>query len=323
MNRKRTIAGILSLISLIGASSLVPLRAQEPREIAITFDDLPFGGADLGLARIRAANEAILATLRKAGAPAVGFVNERKLYIPGEMDARTGILESWLDAGAELGNHTFSHPSFQETPLAAFQEDVVRGETVTRLLLERRGQKLRWFRHPFLRTGPTLEVRTAFETFLAGRGYTVAPVTVENSDYVYSAAYSQARTKGDAEAMRRIGEAYLQFTEAQLGFWEKASQEVVGRPIRHVLLLHANEVNADYFDEILELLKRRGYRVIPLEEALRDDAYRLPDTYAGRAGVSWPYRWAVSKGVKVDWRQEPEPPDWVQQLYQAARSSTR
>jgi peptidoglycan-N-acetylglucosamine deacetylase len=323
MNKKTTIAGILSLNL---ALSLAPLRAEEPpavKEIAVTFDDLPFGGADLGLARIRTANEAILATLRKGPVPAVGFVNERKLFVTGEMDARTAILESWLEAGAELGNHTFSHPSFQETPLAAFQEDVVRGETVTRLLLERRGQKLRWFRHPFLRTGPSLEVRAAFEKFLAERGYTVAPVTVENSDYIYSAAYSQARTKGDQEAMRRIGEAYLQFTEAQLDFWDNASREVVGRPIRHVLLLHVNEVNADYFDDVLELLKRRGYRFISLEEALRDEAYRLPDTYAGRAGVSWPYRWAISKGVTVDWRQEPEPPDWVQQLYQATRSPAR
>jgi peptidoglycan/xylan/chitin deacetylase (PgdA/CDA1 family) len=323
MNRKRTTVGILSLILALSCFSLRAEELPAVREIAITFDDLPLGGADLGLARIRAANEAILATLRKGSVPAVGFVNERKLFIPGEMDARTAILQSWLDAGAELGNHTFSHPSFQETPLAAFQEDVIRGETVTRMLLERRGQKLRWFRHPFLRTGPNLEVRAAFEKFLAERGYTVAPVTVENSDYIYNAAYSQARTKGDQEAMRRIGEAYLQFTEAQLGFWENASREVVGRPIRHVLLLHANEVNADYFDDVLELLKRRGYRVISLEEALRDDAYRLPDTYAGRAGVSWPYRWAVSKGVKVDWRQEPEPPEWVQQLYQATRSPAR
>jgi hypothetical protein len=135
---------------------------------------------------------------------------------------------------------------------------------------------------------------------------------------MFSAAYSQAKTQGDAETMRRIGEAYLQFTEAQLDFWEKASQEVAGRPIRHVLLLHANEVNAEYLDEVLDLLKRRGYRFVTLEEALRDDAYRLPDTYAGKAGVSWPYRWALGKGVKIDWRQEPEPPEFIQKLYKAA-----
>lgn len=320
MNKKTTLAAILSLTSLVSIPLASPLSAQEAatREIAITIDDLPFGGRDLGLARVRAANEAILATLKKAGAPAVGFVNERKLFVTGEIDARTALLDGWLDEGAELGNHTFSHPSLQVTPLADFEEEVMRGETVTRMLLEKRGQKLRWFRHPYLRTGPTLEVKAAFETFLAGRGYTVAPVTVENSDYAFSAAYSVARTNGDTETMKRLGEAYLQFTEAQLDFWDRASTQVAGHPIRHVLLLHANEINAEYLDDVLDLLKRRGYRFIPLEEALKDDAYRLPDHHVGNGGVSWPYRWAKAKGVQIDWRQEPEPPGWVQELYEAA-----
>jgi hypothetical protein len=93
--------------------------------------------------------------------------------------------------------------------------------------------------------------------------------------------------------------------------------------VKHVLLLHVNEINADYFDEVLELMGRRGYRVVTLEDALRDEAYRLPDTYAGRAGVSWLYRWAVSKGVKIDWSQEPEPPASVVKLYQEAQSAAR
>ncbi|HSG39492.1 MAG TPA: polysaccharide deacetylase family protein [Thermoanaerobaculia bacterium] len=321
MQRKITLA-ILSTVVVLGTALLAQAPAPQ-REIAITFDDLPFGGPNVGLARSRAANEAILATLRKGQTPAVGLVNESKLYVPGEIDERTALLEMWLDAGAELGNHTFSHPSLYETPLATFQEDVVRGETVTRWLLEKRGQKLRWFRHPFLRTGPSLEVRSSFEKFLADRGYTVAPVTVENSDYVFSAAYSRAKTQGNQELMRRLGEEYLRFTEAQLDFWESVSQELLGRPMKHVLLLHVNEINADYFDEVLELMRRRGYRVVRLEEALRDEAYRLPDTYAGRAGVSWLYRWAVSKGVKIDWSKEPEPPASVQELYREAQSAAR
>lgn len=318
----KRLAAFQILILLFLAAS--PLSAQETRrEIAVTFDDLPFGGPNVGLARSRAANEAILATLRQGKTPAVGLVNESKLYVPGEIDERTALLDLWLDAGAELGNHTFSHPSFQETPLAAFQEDVVRGETVTRWLLGKRGQKLRWFRHPFLRTGPNLEVRSDFEKFLAERGYTVAPVTVENSDYVFSAAYSRAKTQGDQERMRRLGEEYLRFTEAQFDFWEGVSQELLGRPMKQILLLHVNEINADYFDEVLELMRRRGYRVVTLEEALRDEAYSLPDTYAGRAGVSWLYRWAVSKGVKIDWSKEPEPPAFVRELYREAQSAAR
>ncbi len=315
--RRRTMVGILSLTLTLGSRAL-PLPAQEPparREIAITLDDLPFGGPDPGLPRVRAANEKILATLRREGVPATGFVNESKLYVAGEIDARTALLGDWLEAGQELGNHTFSHLSLQETPLPTFEEDVVRGETVTRWLLGRRGKTLRYFRHPFLRTGPTLEARRDFESFLAARGYTVAPVTIENSDYIFSLVYSAARTKGDAEEARRAAEAYIRFTEAQLDFWEGIAQTVLGRPLPHVLLLHDNEINADHLDEVLALLKRRGYRFIPLEEALRDEAYRSPDTYAGRAGVSWLYRWAVSRGVKIDWKREPEPPGSIQRLY--------
>jgi peptidoglycan/xylan/chitin deacetylase (PgdA/CDA1 family) len=316
MHRK-TILGILSLTLPLGTLA-VTSPAQDPpaqREIAITIDDLPFGGPDLGLPRIRTANAAILATLRRDGVPAVGFVNEGKLYVAGEIDARTALLEDWLEAGEELGNHTFSHLSLQETPLPAFEEDVVRGETVTRWLLGRRGRTLRYFRHPFLRTGPSPEARRGFESFLAARGYTVAPVTIENSDYVFSRVYSEAQTKGDAEGVRQAAEAYLRFTAAQLDFWEGVARQVAGRPVRHVLLLHDNEINAGHLGEVLALLKRRGYRFVPLEEALRDEAYKLPDTYAGRAGVSWLYRWAVSRGVKIDWTREPDPPAPIQRLY--------
>jgi peptidoglycan-N-acetylglucosamine deacetylase len=314
MHRK-TIPGILSLTLLLGGLAL----GQEPppgREIAVTFDDLPFGGPDLGLSRVRAENEAILATLRREGVPATGFVNEGKLYVPGEIDARAALLERWLEAGEELGNHTFSHLSLRDTPVPAFEEDLVRGETVTRWLAGRHGGRLRYFRHPFLHTGPTLEARRDFERFLAARGYTVAPVTIENSDYIFSRVYNEMKTKGDAGGMRRTADAYLHFTEAQLDFWEGVAREVVGRPIRHVLLLHDNELNAGHLGELLALLRRRGYRFIPLEEALRDEAYRLPDTYAGRSGVSWLYRWAVSRGVKIDWKREPDPPAEIQKAYE-------
>jgi peptidoglycan/xylan/chitin deacetylase (PgdA/CDA1 family) len=313
--QRRTILGILSLTVLISGSAALAQDPVPERRIAVTFDDLPFGGPDLGLPRIRAENEAILATLRREGVPATGFVNEGKLYVPGEIDARAALLEQWLEAGEELGNHTFSHLSLRDTPVPAFEEDLVRGETVTRWLAGRHGGKLRYFRHPFLHTGPTLEARQDFERFLAARGYTVAPVTIENSDYIFSRVYNEMKTQGDAAGVRRIADAYLRFTEAQLDFWEGVAQAVVGRPMRHVLLLHDNEINAGHLSEILALLRRRGYRFVTLEEALRDEAYRLPDTYAGRAGVSWLYRWAVSRKIAVDWKREPEPPEEIQTLY--------
>ena len=228
-------------------------QKAEQGQIAFTFDDLPQAGPALSLSRAEEMTAKLLDGLKRKGVPVVAFVNEKKLFVPGETDARIALLRSWLEAGHELGNHTFSHPSFQTTPLRAFEEEIVRGETVTSLLLRERGAKLRWFRHPFLQTGPTHAARAALEKFLAGRGYTVAPVSVDNSDWIFAAVYSDARTAGDAALMEKLRAAYLDYVGEMLGFFETLSRDVLGRAMRHVLLVHANELNADTIDRVADL----------------------------------------------------------------------
>jgi peptidoglycan/xylan/chitin deacetylase (PgdA/CDA1 family) len=288
--------------------------AFERPGIAITFDDLPFNRPETSAAEVRAINSRIVNILTSRGIPAVGFVNEGKLYRAGENDARVNVLRLWVEAGLELGNHTFSHLSLQETSLEEFKEDVIRGEKVTRALLAERGKAPRWFRHPYLHVGPSPEVREAFEAWLRERGYTVAPVTVENSDWIFNRAYLAARARGGRELQRRVGRAYLEFTEAELEFHEKAARELLGRPIRQVLLLHVNALTAEHLEALVEILSKRGYAFLTLEEALEDSAYGLPDRYAGPAGVSWLFRWDHTRGRRIDWRQEPVPPAFVLDL---------
>jgi peptidoglycan/xylan/chitin deacetylase (PgdA/CDA1 family) len=108
----------------------------------------------------------------------------------------------WLNAGLELGNHTYSHRDLNAIPLEQFETDVLRGEVVTRGLLKTRGRTLRYFRHPFLHVGADLQTRRAFEAFLARRGYTVAPVTVDSDEFVYAAVYASALRRGDVAGRR-------------------------------------------------------------------------------------------------------------------------
>jgi peptidoglycan/xylan/chitin deacetylase (PgdA/CDA1 family) len=294
-----------------------PEPAAPVREIAVTIDDLIVGGRDLGTVADRAMTEALLAHVVAAGVPAVGFVNEAKLCECDERAARIDILRLWTDAGLELGNHTYSHPSLTRTPLAEFEADVVRGEPVTRELLAQQGRALRYFRHPYLHTGPSAEVRAQFEAWLAERGYTVAPVTLDNSDWLFNWVYSNAKARGDRETMRRVGEAYVPYLGEVLSFFEEVEQRMFGRPIRHVLLLHANEINAEYFDDVAELLRGRGYKFVTLERALQDPAYQSQDGYVGGSGMSWMFRWDVARGKLVDWEREPDVPAFVRALYEA------
>ena len=188
---------------------------------------------------------------------------------------------------------------------------MLKGEKITKELLAKKGKKIRYFRHPFLHTGLSMEVKAPFNAFLAKHGYTIAPVTIDNSDYIFSAAYDKAFDAGDKELMKKVGEAYTPYMEAKIDYWERQSKRLFGREIPQTLLIHANFINSDYFDDLAEMFSRRGYKFVMLEEALKDEAYRLPDTFVGPAGISWIHRWALERGREYVLRDEPRVPEFV------------
>ena len=197
----------LTLLALTAAA------APSERTIAVTFDDLPAGSVlhpdAVGMREIL---QPIVDSCAARRIPAIGFVNENKLYVEGKLvPARRQLLAVWLEAGLELGNHSYSHPDLHHMPTDEYLDDVARGEAVTRSLLALRGEELRWFRHPFLHTGRSFEAKRVVEGFLAKRGVAVAPVTVDNDDYLFAAAWDRAAERGDAATQTRLEAAYVPY----------------------------------------------------------------------------------------------------------------
>lgn len=170
---------------------------------------------------------------------------------------------------------------------------------------------MRYFRHPYLWTGLSLETKSDLGAFLSEHGYTIAPVTIDNADWIFARAYDNAFDKGDKKLMKQIGAAYVPYLEAKTDYWERQSGKLFGREIKQILLLHANYINSDYFDDLARMYKKRGYKFVSLDEALKDEAYRLPDNYVRRNGISWLHRWAFDKGKENILADEPKTPDFV------------
>jgi len=308
------------LILLLAFGSVFSSQSQTStprRTMAITIDDLPYvNPAQLAyLPNARRATDDILRALKSHRAPAVGFVNEGKLQAGGEIEARTAFLKQWVDAGMTLGNHTYSHADFNALTVEQFQEEIVKGEVVTRKLMESRQPYQLYFRHPMTRTGDTKEKKEAVETFLAERGYRVAPHTIENSDFVFNVPYARARRDKDEAVAKRLREAYLDYTAAVTEFAERVAPQIFGRDIPQTLLIHTNDITADCLDEMLRRFEARGYRFITLDEAMADPAYQTKDTDVSKYGPSSLVRWAKSLGMKVSFEGEPEPPQWAMDLY--------
>jgi peptidoglycan/xylan/chitin deacetylase (PgdA/CDA1 family) len=300
-----------SLVLILGLAGVGPTRAQTPqRAVALTIDDLPAANAN-GMTgkEILEMTTKLLATLKQQKAPTVGFVNERKLYRWGEVDDRIKALSLWLDEGFELGNHTFKHTSLNRVPLQAWEEDVIRGETVTKTLQYEHHMKMRYLRHPYLDVGMDLQTRREAEAFLTARGYRVAPVTMDAWDWMYAGVYADARKRGETALQKQLVDSYLSYTDSVFDYNEKLCKELIGYEPKQVLLLHGNWLEADHIGELLDVLRKRGYQFITLDEALSDSAYRMPDDYAGEDGTTWIEHWALTRGHPP--QGEPRFPQWV------------
>lgn len=288
---------------------LASLLSAQTRQIALTIDDAPRGG-DLAQERTLPATLALTRQLITAlrPHPATIFANPiqaRDLTEEGLLE----ILRLWHLSGFELGNHTFSHPDLNKVPLAEYQADILRAEPALRRA--RSGTPSRFFRHTFLHTGATAEVRDGLNAFLAEQNLTPAPVTIDTSDWLFARVYT---TTTDASAFRR---RYLDFIDAQISYAEHAALTLFSKPIPHVLLLHANQLNADALPDLLTLLSRRGYSVISLAEALKDPAYQSADTHPTPHGLTWLRRWAKSRGISLP--PEPNEPADILSAYEKQR----
>ncbi|HEX8745657.1 MAG TPA: M56 family metallopeptidase [Pyrinomonadaceae bacterium] len=302
-----------ALLSVTNPEGIKPQASSNRRAVAVTFVGLPYyRGGDETTESLNETTDKLMAGMARYNIKAVGFVGEGQLYREGQTEARINLLRRWLDSGHELGNQSYKHMSLYNTPLDVYEANVIRGEQVTRQLMQERGRQLKYFSYPFLNTGPNPETKRAFEQFLKERGYRVHAVTIDNSDWIFSNAYLEARRRGETEVMKRISDEYVAYIESVFAHYEQLSTKVFEREIPQVLMLSASALNADNFDRLMEMLKRRGYGFITMDEALEDKAFAQSPGYAGPWGISWIERWALDKGVDI--RGDPGLPRYMWQF---------
>ncbi len=238
-------------------------------DVAITFDDLPGGDAEIRV---------VLHTLERHGYKGVpGFVNGAQ--IAGHNGAAQS-LERWVVAGQRLGNHTFSHPDLWHVSTEAYLDDVRRNE---RVLEAASGERQSWkiFRYPFLFEGRTKAEYRQVRAALHAAGYTVAQVTIDPYDWAWDSAFNRCRKAGDVAGAAAVQAAFVDDALAQMRWAAQAAQAMFGRPIKHILLLHIRSLAAATLPSLLDAFVAAGVRFVPIEEALADPAYDLETARTG------------------------------------------
>ena len=314
-----TVGFVVMLASAIGQQANIPTNQPKlDRRVAITVDDLPGAvpGSDKANGRLRdlqSYNRKIIEVLRGHDAPAVGLVIGMKMEVPRERDARAEILEEWVKAGFDLGNHTYSHLHFKDMTLEQFEDDTLRGDVITRAILSDNGRTERYFRHPGFSEGSTPAIEKTFEEFLRSRGYDIAPVSVEDADYQFNDVLADARAHKDQQLAMKTKALYIEHALAMFDYVEGQSIQRFDRDIPQIFLIHDNQINAETLNTLLTDLEHRGYRFISLDDALRDPAYAPESQPVGALGKGYYMWWGPPGGPRI--------PGWITAKFQAIRKA--
>lgn len=237
--------------------------------IAITFDDLPqVGILPAGEDAVSVAKTLVGELKANHLEGTYGFVNGDKL---GNRPGAPEALQIWLDAGMNVGNHSWSHMRLTTNTVEAFEQDIAQNEPA----LEQYGsaRDWHWFRYPYLEEGETVEKRRAVREYLREHGYRVAQVTLQFADYEWNDAYSRCRDKQDEVAIAKLKETYLYAAAQDIRMGREEERMVFGREIPEVLLLHETPFTTLMLPQLLDMVRKDGFKFESLAQVESDAAY--------------------------------------------------
>jgi peptidoglycan/xylan/chitin deacetylase (PgdA/CDA1 family) len=248
------------------------------QSIALTFDDGSDMADNTGLTAAER-NEAILAQLAKAHLKSILFVTRTDTNA-----IRNELIRAWGAAGHQIGNHTSTHPSFDDVSLAEYEQEF---QLCDQAIRDMPGFAPK-FRFPYLNEGDTLEKRDGFRAFLDSTHYKTGPVSVDASDWYYSQRLSARLQKNPRAARLPYRDAYLRHLYDRAQYYDGLSRTVLGRSVAHVLLLHHNLVNALFLKDVIQMFRDKGWTVIDSETAFRDPVYAIrPNILPAGQSILW------------------------------------
>ena len=278
--RRFALAAFASLAAFLFGSS------ADGQTIALTFDDGPTMADEAGLSAADR-NSAILRQLAEAHLKSILFVTRTDAD-----PKRNALIRQWGLEGHHIGNHTATHANFNETSLADFERELLGCDGALR---DMPGFSRR-FRFPYLKEGDSAAKRDAFRAFLESISYLAGPVSVDASDWYYSARLSARLRKQPAADRLAYRDAYLRHLYDRAQYYDRLSQAVVGRSVAHVLLLHHNLINALFLSDVIQMFKDKGWAVVDSEAAFNDPVYAMrPNTAPAGESILWAL--AKEKGV--------------------------
>lgn len=258
-----------------------PFSADVVPQVAITIDDPNTYKTPLMSPQER--NHAMLEALYKhSDLKSVLFVCGEKV------DTNLGkkMLGAWDKREHMLGNHSYSHFNLHSPEIDPkdYMQDILRGEAVIKDFSHFR----KLFRFPFLKEGDTKISRDAVRFFLKEHRYGIGYVTIDSSDWYIDQRMRKRLEKKSDTNLTPYRDFYLSHIWDRASYYNDLSEKVLGRSVRHTLLIHHNLLNALFLKDLLDFFDSKGWQLIDANEAFTDPAFtRWPDVIPAGESIIW------------------------------------
>lgn len=249
----------LLLVFLLCISAL-----SKSKEIAITFDDSPRKADGYFNGPTRA--KQLIKELKNHQVRQVAFFSNSKKLDPEGIQR----LHAYSKAGHIIANHTHSHPDFNKVTLHEYSQNFLLADS--KLNQFKNFKKL--FRFPYLREGDNVQKRDGMKAMLKKHGYLNAYITLNNYDWYIENMFQSAIKKGVLIDFERMRQFYVQVMMESIEYYDEMAKTHLGRSPKHILLLHEMDISALYVGDLIDELRRRGWKIISPEEAYTDEIAR-------------------------------------------------
>jgi len=280
MNRRTFTKSLALSITAAGLGGVPAIARKAATQFSITMDDFAWRNAVKLTAGER--NQSILDTLQSHSIKAALFVAARNIEAPEGKQ----LLWAWDKAGHLIGNHTYSHRNYNasDAVVAEYQQDILRAEA----LLKDFPRFQKYFRFPLLKEGDTAAKRDAMRSFLAQNGYRNGHVTIDNSDWAIDNRLT-ARLKKDAAAdVKPYRDFYMEHMWTRAEYYDSLAQRVLGRPVKHTVLVHFNLLNGLFLNDLIAMFKSKGWQPIDAQEAFADPVFSaMPKVVPAGESIVW------------------------------------
>lgn len=280
MNRRAFTKSLALSAAALGFGGIPAFAFKPAPQFSITMDD--FNWRDPVKLTAVERNESILNTLQANSIKAALFVIGRNI----ESNEGKQLLSPWDQAGHLIGNHTYSHRNYNapETVVENYLRDILRAEE----LLKQFSRFQKYFRFPALKEGDTAAKRDSMRTFLDQHGYRVGHVTIDNSDWLIDSRLTARLKKDPAADIKPYRDFYLEHMWARAEYYNALGRRVLGRPVKHTVLVHFNLLNGLFLNDVIAMLKSKGWQFIDAEEAFTDPVFSAkPKVLPAGESIVW------------------------------------